>query len=42
MLPELGKISRKQIASLCGVAPHPIQRVVRRLGIAVPTEEEEI
>lgn len=25
MLPELGKISHKQIASLCGVAPHPRQ-----------------
>lgn len=25
MLPELGKISRKQIASLCGVDHHPRQ-----------------
>lgn len=25
MLPELGKMSCKQIASLCGVVPHPRQ-----------------
>jgi len=25
LIPELGKVSRRQIASLCGVAPHPKQ-----------------
>lgn len=40
MLPELGKISRKQIASLCGVAL-TLDKVDRKLAIAILRAEEE-